>query len=69
MPHTEDFDVAAFKSDMAKATEAIQGCIPGALVTLIVRYPGHEEGFLVAGADDLDAVADVIRRAKRQKQS
>lgn len=63
MTHTDDFDLDTFKADMARVTEIIQDRIPGAYVTLVIRFPGHDEGYLVAGGDDLDAVTDVIRRA------
>jgi hypothetical protein len=66
MTVADDFDVAAFKADMARVTQVIQDGIPGAYVTLVIRFPTHDEGFLVAGGDDLDAVADVIRRARDQ---
>jgi hypothetical protein len=60
------FDVELFKSEIARAAMTLQNSLPGALVTLIIRFPTYEEGYVVAGEDDLDALADVIRRAKLQ---
>lgn len=64
MAEQADFDVGLFKSEIGRAAQVLQDSMPGAVVTLIIRFPGYEDGYCIAGQDDLDAIGDVVRRAR-----
>ena len=56
----------SFKNEIGRAAAMLQDSIPGAVVTLVIRFPVDEHAYVIAGEDSLNNLSRVLDLARQQ---